>query len=125
MVVVEADEDDGLPSVWSDAAAAAATALTFPRRLKFEFVYSRVGRDTVLPTSALLRPRGEEKWENEDDEEERVNAETTMPPRLPASLLCCCCCCSSTRGDTEAAHGERAARAAALISIRIGRGWRR
>ena len=128
VVVVEADEDeDGLPAVWSDDASAAAAALTFPRRLTFEFVCASVERGTALPTSALLRPRGEEK-RGDDEEEEQDNAETTMPPRLlPASLLCCCCCCCcccsccSTRGDTEAAHGERAARAAAaLISIRFG-----
>ena len=122
-VVVEVDDDDdGLfPSVSSDDAAAAAVML--PRRLEFESACEREERETVLPTtyaccetSASCRARrGEEKCDDGDE----VDAETTtMPPRrLPARSLLCCCCCS-TRGDTEATHGERAANAAALISIR-------
>ena len=120
-VVVEVDDDDdGLfPSVSSDDAAAAAVML--PRRLEFESACEREERETVLPTtyaccetSASCRARrGEEKCDDGDE----VDAETTtMPPRrLPARSLLCCC---STRGDTEATHGERAANAAALISIR-------
>lgn len=131
VVVVEVDDADanGLASVSSDDSAAAA-ALTFPERLWLEFVCVRVERDEWLTITLFVNTLGEEKRvddEGEEGDDDKADMTTIVPPltppRLPTpavSFRCCCCCCS-TRGDTEAAHGERAARAAALILVRVKR----